>query len=118
MKDQFREYLKPNSKNIALIYILYLCSAVVPFLSFVGILLLYLNKNYYDDFCRSHYIFLLRTFVLGVGATLFSIIVPIILVSPLLRFSVSIWFLCRVAFGFKYLAKNKEHPNPLTLWIN
>ncbi|RYE05920.1 MAG: hypothetical protein EOP33_01525 [Rickettsiaceae bacterium] len=122
MKNLLTEYLKPNSKNMALIYIMYLCSVVVPLLAIFAMIILYLNRKYYDDSCRTHYVFLLRTFVIkfliAFIITIFSAIPPINILGFLFNLLTSIWFICRAAFGFKYLVTEKEHPNPLTLWID
>jgi uncharacterized membrane protein len=117
MNDEIKEYLQAGRKNLIVIYVLYLCGIIVPLLPIIGVISAYLNKNSYDRIYQSHYIFLIRTFLFGLGGIVVSQIATIIFIGPLIYFAVLIWFIARIVIGFKYLIDNKEHPNPLTFLI-
>ncbi len=125
MNDDLKQYLLAGKKNLVLIYILYLCGFVAPIFPLIGAVMAYLHKDCSDYFCRSHYIFTLRTFVISLGAFILSFIITLVFISliPVLAFIAPVsyflltgWFILRVAVGFKYLVEDKAHPNPKT-WL-
>lgn len=117
MNDEIKEYIKTGKKNLILIYVLYLCGIVAPIFPLVGVVMAYINRAAADQFLASHYIFVFRTFLLGCLGVFVSIITTLIFIGPVIYALVLIWFILRTAIGLKYIADNREHPNPTTFWI-
>lgn len=117
MDKQIKEYTQAGKKNLIILYILYLCGIVAPLLPVVGAFFAYVNKDISDRFLSSHYIFLFRTFWLAFISYVISTITLVIYIGLVLYIAVSIWFLLRIAVGFKYLLNDRSHPNPMTYWI-
>lgn len=117
MNDEVKQYLQPGKKNLILMYILYLCGVVMPLFPLVGMVVSSINREVGDKVLASHYLFLLRTFGLGLIGFIISYIIPLAFINILLYIVVSLWFILRVSVGLKYLVDNLAHPNPLTFWI-
>ncbi|MFY9590316.1 DUF4870 family protein [Rickettsia endosymbiont of Halotydeus destructor] len=117
MDKQIKEYTNPGKKNLIIVYILFLCGIVAPLLAIVGAFFAYVNKDVSDRFLSSHYIFLFRTFWLAFIGYIISTVTMIILIGFILYCIIAIWFLLRLAVGFKYLLNDWPHPNPETFWI-
>lgn len=125
MKDDLKDYLLAGKENLIIVYVLYLCGIVAPLLALIAAVMVYVNKDVKNELCSSHYIFLLRTFCITfVGISLSTIFTSLLIFSKFFGFLgvilytlCTIWFILRVAIGFKYLIDNKDHPNFNTLWI-
>ena len=117
MDKEIKQYIQAGKKNLTMLYILYLCGIVAPLLPVIGAIFAYLNKDIKDKMLASHYIFIFRTFYIGFIGIIISFITTIIFIGPLLYICVVIWFILRIAFGFKYLLNDMPHPNYMTFWI-
>jgi uncharacterized membrane protein len=118
MDEKVKQYLEASKKNLTVIYILYLCGVVVPVFVLIGAVMAYVNKDKGDRILAGHYIFILRTFVIGLIGYIISIITTVILIGPILYMGLCGWFIARIVMGLKYLVEDYPHPNPLTFWIN
>ncbi len=116
MDKQLKEYTKSGKKNLIVVYILYLCGIVAPILPLIGVLFAYINKDKGDNFAVSHYVFLFRTFCLSVLAWSICFIFTFI-IGIVLNFILAVWYILRVAIGFKYMIEGQAYPNPMTYWI-
>ena len=116
MDKQLKEYTESGKKNLIVVYILYLCGVVAPILPVIGVFFAYMNKDKGDNFATSHYIFLFRTFGLAILGWIMSYIFTFI-IGVVLYFALAIWYILRVAIGFKYLIEDNSYPNPMTYWI-
>ena len=117
MNDSVAEYLEANKKNLTIVYVLYLCSIVAPLLSIVGAVFAYIYKNTNNTILSSHYLFLYRTFWISTVMSLISFVTTIVFIGVIIYVLLFVWFIIRVAFGFKCLMNNMAHPNPLTFLI-
>lgn len=117
MDKQIKEYVLGGKKNLIIVYMLYLCGVAAPILPIIGVVFVYINKDTTDKFTSSHYIFLFRSFCLGLLGYIISFIATFIIIGIALHFALAIWFILRIALGFKYLLEDKAHPNPMTYWI-
>ena len=117
MDKEIKNYTEPGKMNLIVIYILFLCGIVAPLLPIIGAVFAYINKDTADKAFASHYIFLFRTFCIGGVGLIVSSVTAIILIGPILYIGLLIWFLLRIAIGFKYLLNDSAHPNYMTYWI-
>ena len=117
MDKHLKEYTESGKKNLIVVYILYLCGVVAPILPLIGVFFAYLNKDKGDNFATSHYVFLFRTFCLGVLGWIVCFIFTFIIIGVVLYFALAVWYVLRVAIGFKYMIEDQVYPNPMTYWI-
>jgi uncharacterized membrane protein len=117
MSDDVKEYLDPGKKNLILIYILYLCGLIIPVLPIVGAVFAFANQGQQNKFLQSHYIFVFRTFYIGLAAAFIAMIATFIFIGPILYILIFVWLVVRSIIAIKYLLEENPHPNPLTFWI-
>lgn len=117
MDKQLKEYTESGKKNLIVVYILYLCGIVAPILPLIGVFFAYLNKDKDDNFTKSHYMFLFRTFCLALFAWIICFIFTFIIIGVVMYFALAVWYILRVAIGFKHLIEDESYPNPMTYWI-
>ncbi len=117
MDKQLKEYTESGKKNLIVVYILYLCGIVAPILPLIGVFFAYLNKDKGNNFATSHYIFLFRTFCLVFSDGSCVLIFTFIVIGVVLYFILAVWYILRVAIGFKYMIEDQAYPNPMTYWI-
>ncbi len=117
MDKEIKRYTEPGKKNLIVLYVLFLCGIVAPLLPVIGAVFAYINKDIADKTFASHYTFMLRTFCIGVIGLIISAVTTVILIGPILYVCLAIWFILRIAVGFKYLLNDLPHPNYMTYWI-
>lgn len=117
MNRDIKQYIDPGKKNLIAIYILFLCGIVAPLLPIIGAVFAYINKDIADKTLASHYIFIFRTFCIACVGALISMVTTIIIIGPILYIGLMIWFILRVAIGFKYLLNDLPHPNYNSYWV-
>lgn len=114
----------------AVVYGLYLLGLVTGLTVLIGLIVAYVNKGQAGETARTHYIFQIRTFWVGIawcliGVLLFALGVPLsfILVGlPLVFLGWAIfalggvWFVIRMVLGLMYLARGEPYPRPRT-WL-
>ena len=105
-----------NTNTVKLIYILYLINIIVPFLSIIGVVIAYVNKDDVAEWLQSHYQFQIRTFWIGLIYIFVGGILSIILVGWLILLFWLVWMVVRCVKGIKYLDAQQSHPNP-TGWL-
>ncbi len=107
----------PATRKIAyLIYVLYLCSVLLPILPIVGVIFGYIFENDAKAYLKSHYHYIIRSFWIGIlyfllATTSLIIVIGIVLVPLCL-----IWWLIRTAKGLKSLMRNEPIVRPET-WL-
>ncbi len=129
MNNEIKKYTKAGRANLIVIYILFLCGIVAPILPIIGVIFAYKNKEVLDNTLSSHYIFILRTFYIGItggiiyfcisylGFILFPILVLFFSTRGVLYTGLLIWYILRIAIGLRYLVNYEPHPNYMTYWI-
>ncbi|WP_425363023.1 DUF4870 family protein [Candidatus Tisiphia endosymbiont of Hybos culiciformis] len=117
MDKEIKKYIKAGRPNLVVVYILFLCGIVAPLLPIIGAVFSYINKDIKNKYLASHYIFIWRTFWMGFVGIMISMITTIILIGSVLYLCLLVWFILRIAMGFKYLLNGTEHPNYMTYWL-
>lgn len=117
MSEEIKEYLQPGKKNLILIYILYLTGLLVPPFPFVGAAFAYANKSHSNKVWRSHYLFALRTFYLGLAGWVVVYLTSFMYIGPIFRVLILGWLVVRSILALQFLFQESPHPNPQTLWI-
>ena len=135
---QKTDYFSAGKDNAKLVYILYFVAllpavlgligiptaGILGLAGIVGVIFALMNKAAADDNIASHYEFQFNTFwkgfVLGIGASLFMVILPGFAkyIGLILYVCVIAWFGIRSFKGFELLNQGKPHPNPSTWSID
>ena len=99
-----------------IIYALYLAGIVIPFVSIIGVVMAYINKDDAPEWLQSHYQFQIRTFWIGFLYVVIGALLSIILIGYLVLLFWVVWIIVRCVKGMKYLDSRQAHPNP-TSWM-
>lgn len=116
MQDSTLKEDVATKKITYIIYILYLIAILLPILPILGVVFAYVFENDAQNFLKSHYQYLIRSFWLGIlyfgiASLLLLLVIGVILV-PLCV----IWWLIRSAKGLKSLLRNEAIAQPKT-WL-
>jgi uncharacterized membrane protein len=104
--------MEPGPGNAQLIYILYLVGFIVGITTIVGLVLAYINKGKTGGFVESHYIWLIRTFWIGLLYTLIGFILTFVLIGLLVLVATFIWMIIRLVTGLQKLNRGEPIANP------
>jgi uncharacterized membrane protein len=105
-----------TKSNALIIYVLYLVSLVVGITAIVGVIMAYVSKTDAPEWLKSHYIFLIRTFWIGLLYTVIGIVLTVVVIGFLILLFALIWWIVRCAQGLNLLSKNQPVPNYQT-WM-
>ncbi len=105
-----------NTTTPRIIYALYLAGIIIPFVSIIGVVMAYVNKDDAPEWLQSHYQFLIRTFWIGLLYVAIGAILSIILIGYLVLLFWVVWIIVRCVKGMKYLDAQQAHQNP-TGWM-
>ena len=100
-----------NKGNAQLIYILYFVGIFVGLTTLIGVVMAYLNKSEGPAWLKSHYVWLIRTFWIGLLFSVIGAILSVVLIGFLLLAATLIWLIIRLVQGLNYLGKNQPVPN-------
>ncbi|MTI43350.1 putative membrane protein [Roseibium hamelinense] len=114
--DGIGSYTQAGRKNVYLIYILYLLSLVVGFSAIVGLIFAYMNKGKGEDWVDSHYSFQIRTFWIGLAASIAGAVLMIVGIGFLVVFAAIIWTIVRCVKGLQLTSRGEAVPDPQT-WL-
>jgi uncharacterized membrane protein len=103
-----------SSANI--VYILYLVGLIIGITPLVGVIMAYLNRGEAPDWVKSHYQFQIRTFWIGLLASVVGALLIIILVGWIILLVAAIWWIVRCVKGMQYLGRQQPYPDPTT-WM-
>lgn len=103
--------------NPTIISLLYLGSFITGITGLVGIVLAYVWRGDQEPWAASHFTFLIRTFWIGLIASIVSAILTIILIGIPMLIAVSVWFAVRSVVSIVKAQRREPMPNPETLWI-
>ncbi|MHA7774326.1 DUF4870 family protein [Roseibium sp. M-1] len=109
-------YMEPGSKNVTLIYILYLASILVGITSLVGVIFAYLNRGKGVAWADTHYTYQIRTFWIGILFSLIGLVLTFVLIGILVLIAVLIWMIIRCIKGMQLAGRGEPIPNPET-WM-
>jgi uncharacterized membrane protein len=103
---------RPATTDTAkIIYILYLVGLATGITALVGVVMAYVNKDEAPDWLRTHYLFQIRTFWIGVLYCVIGFILMFVLIGFLVWLFWAIWLIVRVIKGFKHLEQREPIPN-------
>ncbi|MBL1321080.1 MAG: hypothetical protein COA63_008490 [Methylophaga sp.] len=105
-----------NTSTPKLIYILYLAGILIPFISIIGLVMAYINKDDAPEWLQSHYQFQIRTFWIGFLYAFIGLLLMMMIIGYFVLLFTVIWLVIRMVKGMKYLDAQQAHPNPTT-WI-
>lgn len=118
--EQLGALLAPGRENVILIYVLYLLGLVpafglVPIL--VGFVMAVLNRDKAEALERTHYEFLFRQALIGLGLVIISLILIIILIGFVGFLLTAIWWVVRSVKGLLAINNREPIPDPRSwLW--
>ncbi|MFN3228792.1 MAG: DUF4870 family protein [Asticcacaulis sp.] len=84
----------------------------VGVLAIVALVLAYVSRDQAPDWAKSHYIFIIRTFWIGLVGSVVGLITTIIGVGVLLLCALVVWALVRCILGLIYATKGEPYPRP------
>jgi len=105
-----------STSTAKIIYILYLVGILVPFVSIIGLVMAYINKDDAPEWLQTHYQFQIRTFWIGFLYGFIGLLLTMIVIGYFVLLFTVIWFVIRSVKGMKYLDAQQVHPNPTT-WM-
>jgi uncharacterized membrane protein len=103
-----------SRKIVISIYILYLAAALMPPLAIIAVIVAYIFEGDATDFLVSHYLYLIRTFWIGLLFFGISALLFPVLIGILFWLLSAIWWLIRVAKGLKATLQFKPIIRPKT----
>lgn len=103
--------------NPTIISLLYLGSFVTGLTGLVGIVLAYIWRDDQEAWAASHFTYLIRTFWIGLVASIVSAILVFVLIGIPMMFAVAVWFGVRSVMSIVKAQKREPMPDPETLWI-
>ena len=118
-----------NKKEVFAIYCFFLASSIpyLKILALVGITYAYLIRNEVPSWLKTHIIFQIRTFWIGIGLFLpllvilpFSALDNVFIIFPAfitIMMAAYLWPLIRIIKGLIFLIKNKMINNPKSWWL-
>lgn len=103
--------------NPTIISLLFLGSFVTGLTGLVGIVLAYVWRDDQEAWAASHFTYLIRTFWIGLLASIVSAILVFVLIGIPMMFAVAVWFGVRSVMSIVKAQKREPMPDPETLWI-
>ncbi|MEM9278193.1 MAG: DUF4870 domain-containing protein [Pseudomonadota bacterium] len=110
-------YTTPGMKNATLNYTLYLLGFLIPLIPIVGLVFAYMSRGKAGEDVDSHYTYQIRTFWIGLVASLISFALIFVLIGFLLFFVIAIWMVIRCVKGIMASSNNKPIDDPQTYLI-
>lgn len=107
-----------DDRTIAIVnYVLYLLTGPTGGISaIVGVILAYIKKDTADPGLASHFDFQIRTFWIGLVASLISILLMFVIIGIPLFIALAVWWLLRSVVGLVRVLDRKPIPDPHT-WL-
>lgn len=104
------------AKSAFLIYILYLVGIAVPVLPIVAVVLAYLFRGGATGWLASHYVYVIRTFWIGLLYSLLAMLLMIVFIGWIVYLAIVVWLVIRCVKGMQLLARREPVPDPQT-WM-
>lgn len=102
-----------TTKAAYIIYILYMIICI-PVLPILGVIFAYIFENDAKSILKSHYIYFIRSFWIGLLYFSISALSVILIIGIVLLPLCIIWWLIRTVKGLKSLMRNEPIANPKT----
>ncbi len=103
---------KDAASPARLVYVLYLLSFFIGLTWLVGLVIAYVCKDDAPDWVKTHYVFQIRTFWIGLVMLIVGVPLCFVMVGFALIAFWYLWTIVRCVKGLKYLADNRAHPDP------
>ncbi len=103
-------------QKVKLVYILYIANVVIPFTGIVGVIIAYSTINGAPSGPRSHLIYQIRTFWIGLLYTFIVVLLCFIIIGFFLIPVLTLWYLARAIVGLMRANKDLPIENPHS-WI-
>lgn len=117
-KDEMGGFLKPGVINVKLVYALYLVAIAMPPVALFGALLAYLaQRKSPSAWLMTHYLYQMRTFVIGFGANIIAYGLSFIGIGLLLFPLIAVWVVARAVHGLTRVARREPIDDPNSLLI-
>lgn len=101
-----------NTNQAKLIYVLYLAGFITGGVtSLIGLVMAYMARGDADAMLASHYTWQIRTFWIGLGASLVGAVLTIVLIGFLVLLALAVWLIVRCVKGFQLLDKGEPIEN-------
>jgi uncharacterized membrane protein len=81
-------------------------------LAIAALILAYVSRDQAPEWVKSHYTFIIRTFWIGLGASVIGMLTAIIGIGVLILGATFIWVLVRGILGLVYASKGEPYPRP------
>jgi len=108
---------KQSGKMVQVVYFLYLASLVLGITGLIGVIIAYMNKGDAPTWAKSHFQYQIRTFWIGILASLIGAATVAIGIGFLIMLAVLIWLIVRCIKGLKAYGTEAPIENPTTwLW--
>ncbi len=104
--------MEPGPANAQLIYILYFVGFLVGITTIIGIVLAYINKGKTGGFVESHYVWLIRTFWIGLLYSVIGAILSVVIIGLFILLATFIWMIIRLVTGLQKLNRGEPIANP------
>lgn len=105
-----------DTNRPTIVSLLYLASFVTGITGLVGIVLAHIWQGESDEpWMRSHYTYLIRTFWIGLIASVIAFVLSFVLIGLLLFPLIAVWFGVRSVLSMVRAQKREPMPEPETL---
>jgi uncharacterized membrane protein len=112
MSDTSATPAASSGGTVTIIYVLYLVGLVIGVTSLVAVIMAYINRDSGPEWTRSHYIFQVRTFWIGLLYGVVGFITVFVVVGWLILLFALVWMIVRCAKGLKFANAAQPYPNP------
>jgi uncharacterized membrane protein len=96
-----------NKSNVQLIYILYLLAFVTGITAIVGLIMAYVSKDEAPEWLKTHYIFMIRTFWIGMLYSVVGAVLSVVVIGVFIWLFALVWWAVRCIQGLNLLGKNQ-----------
>ena len=107
---------RPMDETIKIVYWLYLAGLLVGITILIGLIIAYVNKGEANEVERSHYVFQIRTFWIGLLMAVVGTLTSVIFVGFVVLLFYVVWLIVRCAKGLGRAGKGEAMPKPLS-WM-
>jgi uncharacterized membrane protein len=126
MSDPIEHAAREDTTMPIVCYALYLAAFITGITAIIGVVLAYASQGAAGPAMRTHYVFLIRTFWIGVllmvltavtagvGALLSVILIgiPILVLAGAMGVVTTVWFAVRCIIGLVHVGRGDAYPRP------
>ena len=109
--------LEEEKTWVIVVHALYLASFLTGITAIVGVVLAYLRKDSASEWAYGHYVYAIRTFWIGLVASIITILLCFVLIGFVLIPVVAVWFILRSVLPLVKATRGEPLSDPQTIWI-